>query len=579
MRRRKTTISIAALTALSLVTGCSSNLVADKNGNVITMTIGGEVVTIAGTKVLDNYLKTPAGLKSYYDAVYEVVVRELFEQPNQATKRNDIYNKAKRDVESTKEKARSNASNGGSYDKELKALLESEGVKDLKELEEKKAYSHMTTELKDQFFDGGTGSWAPNAWQQLVIGERDGNGDLILNEDNQPTYAGYLNERLPYHVRHILIKVGAGRNTIYDATITKDDATKLGSAISALAKRTANVTFGRLALEISEDEGSAKEYGDLKIMDAKTEFVNEFKLGVYTYEGIFANKDTEDKLAIPTDVKNYFQNDVGLAEIPFEAAEKLIEVAEKEKDLQGNKVNDGEAKYFPRNVYFNKYFNLHNVAVITPKKIDAALEDPTYAGYAGFQTVAALGKKVLTDEKGNVILMVRAGSNGGYEGVHFISVERSALDEEVGGVNLEEYYSIDIPDANDPAAENTFVNFFRQDTSSYKSRADYLKNQIKNFDSRIDDRIFTLLYDQLNVKIHNADLETAIFNYIDAQYISTRFNDTFQRNRAWREYKEYIQNQESERGRLIAEACAIDFDNGNSNASYTDPNGACYYAK
>ena len=562
MRRRKATISIAALTALTLVTGCSSNLVEDKNGNVITMSIGDQVVSIAGSELLDDYLKTPAGLKSYYDAVYETVVRELFEQPTQATKRNDIYNKAKRDVESTKEKARSNASNGGSYDKELETLLNAEGVETLKELEEKKAYVHMQTELKDQFFDGGTGAWIENAWDTLVSGDQD--------------YAGYLAERLPYHVRHILIKVGAGRNTFTDATITKDDATKLGSAVSALAKRTANVTFGRLALEISEDEGSAKEFGDLKIMDIKTEFVNEFKLGVYTYEGIFAGKDATNKLGIPSDVKTFFDTEVGLAEVPFEAAEKLVEVAEKEKDALGNEVNDGKTEYFPRNIYFNKYFNMHNVAVVTPTKIGVVGEDPVYANYAGFQFVPELGKKVLTDESGNVVLMVRAGSNGGYEGVHFITVERSALD----ATGLADYYSIDIPDINDPLAADTFVNYFRQDTSSYKSRADYLKNQIKNFDSRIDDRIFTLLYDQLDVEIHDKDLEKAIFAYIDAQYVSARNSDGIARNNKWVEYMNYIDNQNNLRDhRLVAESCAVDFDNASSSSSYTDPTGACYYVK
>lgn len=588
MRRRKATISIAALTALTLITGCSSNLVADKNGNVITMNVGDRVVTIAASDLLDDYLKTTAGVKSYYDAVYEVVVRELFEKPSQATKRNDIYNKAKRDVESTKEKARGNAENGGSYDKELKALLETEGVETIKELEEKKAYEHMQVELKNQFFDGGEGSWAPNAWEQLVVGERDELGALILDENSEPTYAGYLNERLPYHIRHILIKVGAGSNAIYDASITKDDAIKLGSALTSLANRAEYQTFGRLAQQISEDDGSAKEFGDLKIMDSKTQFVNEFKLGVYAFEGIF-NQDhaaaAKAKLNIPTEAKTFFQN-LGLAEVPYEAALKLIEVSDIEKDTNGNKVNDGEAKYFPRNVYFNKYFNRHNVAVVTPTSVDPAsnngLANPAYAALPGFTAVTELGgQKVLTDEKGNVILMVRAGSNGGYEGVHFISIERSALVETEDGVSLEEYYTIKLP--SDPTfpkdgttAKDTFVNFFRQDTSSYKNRADYVKEQIKGFDPRISDRIFTLLYDELNVSIHNDVLEQAIFDYIDAQFESSRFNDAYQSKQAWNTYTEYVEQQEVLRTRLIPEACAINFETGG--VDYNE-GGICYYAK
>jgi len=587
MRRRKTTISIAALTALTLITSCSGNLVGDKNGNVITMTIGDQVVTIAASDLLDDYLKTPNGVKSYYDAVYEVVVRELFEKGNQATKRNDVYNKAKRDVESTKEKARGNAENGGSYDEELKALLTAEGVETLKEFEEKKAYEHMTVELKNQFFDGGEGSWAPDAWKELVVGERE-DGVLVTDVNGDPTYAGYLNERLPYHVRHILIKVSAGANAVYDASITKDDAIKLGSAVTSLANRADYESFGRLAKQISEDEGSAKEFGDLKIMDAQTQFVNEFKLGLYAFEGIYnQNYDapTKAKLNIPSDAKNYFET-LGLVEVPYEAALKLIDVADVQKDVNGNEVNDGVAKFFPRNVYFNKYFNRHNVAVITPTSVDPnsdnGLVNPAYEALKGFTAVDELGgKKVLTDENGNVILMVRAGSNGGYEGVHFISIERSALVEVEGGVSLEEYYTIKLPgDANYPKAgavdKDTFVNFFRQDTSSYKNRADYVKEQIKGFDPRINDRIFTLLYDELDVKIHDATLEGAIFNYIDAQFASSRFNEAYQRNQAWNTYTEFVESQQVQRGRLVPEACAINFTVGG--ADYNE-GGICYYAK
>ncbi len=589
MRRRKATISIAALTALTLITGCSGNLVEDKNGNVITMTIGDETVQIAAGDLLDDYLGTTAGVKSYYDAVYEVVVRELFEKSSQATTRNDIYNQAKRDVESTKEKARSNADNGGSYDEELEALLDAEGVEDLTELEEKKAYEHMQTELKDQFFEGGEGSWAPNAWTELVVGERDTNGDLVTDENGDPTYAGYLNERLPYHVRHILIKVGAGSNAVYDASITKDDAIRLGSAVTSLANRAEYESFGRLARQISEDDGSAAEFGDLKIMDAKTEFVNEFKLGVYTFEGIYNQAHdaaTKAKLNIPTEAQTTFTN-LGLTEVPYEAALNLIDVADVEKDANGNEVNDGEAKYFPRNIYFNKYFNRHNVAVITPTSVDPnsdnGLANASYEGLPGFTAVDELGgKKVLTDEKGNVILMVRAGSNGGYEGVHFISIERSALVEEEDGVSLEEYYTIKLPgDPNYPTTtegdnKDTFVNFFRQDTSSYKNRADYVTQQIKGFDSRIDDRIFTLLYEELDVTVHDQTLETAIFDYIDAQYASSRFNDTYQLNNSWNTYSEYIEQQEVLRERLVPEACAINFETGG--ADYSE-GGICYYAK
>lgn len=571
MRRRKTTISIAALTALTLITGCSSNLVEDTNGNVLTMTIGDKTVSIKADDLLDDYLQSQTGLKSYYDAVYEVVVRELFEQSDQTANRNEAYDKAEVEVKSTTEKARANASGGGSYDKELDALLQAEGVETLDEYREKKAYEFMKTELKDQYFDG-TSTWATGSWDDLV-------------ED-------YLNERLPYHVRHILIKVGAGSNTIYNATITKDDARNLGSAVRSLATRAQNETFGTLAKSISQDEGSAKENGDLKIMDIKTGFVNEFKLGVHAYEGIYSNNaalpgDAADKLGIPADHQTFLEN-LGLAEVPYEAALDLVNVADIEKDENGEEVNDGEAKYFPRNVLFNKYFNRHNVAIITPTDVDVNGENgalnPTYQALSGFEMVAELGKEALVDEKGNVILMVRAGSNGGYEGVHFISIERSALVDDVNGVSLEDYYTIKLPkDEGYPTVgdqpADTFVNYFEANDSTYRGRVDYIKEQIKGFDPRVDDRIFSLLFDHLDVELTNSELEGKIFEYIAAQEASSVFNDQFQLEQSWNTYTEYLTQQEFLRAnRLVPETCVVDFETADKSGTAYD-GGVCYYAK
>lgn len=571
MRRRKTTISIAALTALTLITGCSSNLVEDTNGNVLTMTIGDKTVSIKADDLLDDYLQSQTGLKSYYDAVYEVVVRELFEQSDQTANRNEAYDKAEVEVKSTTEKARANASGGGSYDKELDALLQAEGVETLDEYREKKAYEFMKTELKDQYFDG-TSTWATGSWDDLV-------------ED-------YLNERLPYHVRHILIKVGAGSNTIYNATITKDDARNLGSAVRSLATRAQNETFGTLAKSISQDEGSAKENGDLKIMDIKTGFVNEFKLGVHAYEGIYSNNaalpgDAADKLGIPAEHQTFLEN-LGLAEVPYEAALDLVNVADIEKDENGEEVNDGEAKYFPRNVLFNKYFNRHNVAIITPTDADVNGENgalnPTYQALSGFEMVAELGKEALVDEKGNVILMVRAGSNGGYEGVHFISIERSALVDDVNGVSLEDYYTIKLPkDEGYPTVgdqpADTFVNYFEANDSTYRGRVDYIKEQIKGFDPRVDDRIFSLLFDHLDVELANSELEGKIFEYIAAQEASSVFNDQFQLEQSWNTYTEYLTQQEFLRAnRLVPETCVVDFETADKSGTAYD-GGVCYYAK
>ena len=93
MRKPRHIIAGFALTALALV-GCSKDLVADKQGNIVTVTIDGNPVKISAGGMFDDYLTTPAGLKDYYDAVYQVVVRALFAKDEQSAKRTEIYDKA-----------------------------------------------------------------------------------------------------------------------------------------------------------------------------------------------------------------------------------------------------------------------------------------------------------------------------------------------------------------------------------------------------------------------------------------------------------------------------------------------------
>ena len=88
MRKPRHFIAGLALSALLLV-GCSKDLVADKNGNIVTVTIDGNPVHINAGDMFEDYFKSSDGLKDYYDAVYEVVVHALFEEEKQATERTE----------------------------------------------------------------------------------------------------------------------------------------------------------------------------------------------------------------------------------------------------------------------------------------------------------------------------------------------------------------------------------------------------------------------------------------------------------------------------------------------------------
>lgn len=588
MKKRSITVALTALAALTTLSGCNSG-VEKKDGYLLTMTgKNDETVSLSAEDFFNDYLKSRTGIKDYYDALYEVVVRELFEV-KLVTKRAELYEKAKDKVASAKEDAKNNASKESSYDKEFKKILDDNKVKDEKELLEKFAYDLMKVEVKDQFYESGATSWAPEAWNELVVGERDESGNLIL-KDGKPVYEGYLESMIPYHIKHILVKVNAGHNTFYNGAISKENAKKLGGVVKSLATRAEYDTFGKIAKSYSEDEGSGKNFGELDPMTRTTSFVPEFKLGVYAYEGLFSSKATDEekaKLRIPEAASTKLTDEFGLGEIPYEAALKLIEVAEYETDAKGNKVKDGEAIFYPRNIYFNKYFNKHNISVITPNSTNAADEvgtpNPTYEALSGFQAVPELGdKKVLTDEKGNVVLVARAGSSGSYEGVHFIVIERSALINEVDGVTLKDYYTIETPDSdkyprNDEGEVlDTYVNAIATDAKGYKERATKIKNGIKNFDSRIDDRIFMKMMELLNVQIHDEELKEKLEAYLTNEKENALYDANQKMLEEWDNFLIFLDAQEENRieERLVNEACAIAFREAGTAPEYAE-GGIC----
>ncbi len=574
MKKPKRIIALLGLTALTLV-GCEKDLIPSKNSDIVTVTIGEKEVPVPVDNLFDEYLYTADGLLSYYNAVYEVVVRELFEQ-NQTEKRKELYDRAELKVKDVKEDAKNNATGGKKYKDELESILKSHNVEDIDELREKFVYELMETELKDQFYDGGEGTWVYDEtkektnWDELMVGDND--------------YVGYLERRLPYHVRHILVKVGAEANDFVTSKISRDDAVKLSGVIEALANRDEDDRFGLLAEKFSDDEGSAKEFGDLGIMSTKTPFVNEFKLGVYVYDKLY-NQDAgreSDEITMPAEVEDYFTNELGLGEIPYGAHLELYKYRNREKDKDGNEVNDGNAAYYPRNIVFNKYFNNHNVSVIVPHDIDktsatgiGALNNE-FAALRGFREVPELGgKKVLTDENGNVILVVRAGASGSYEGIHFITIERSAIVDVVDGVSLEEYYTVETPGARKfPKDEhgndkNTFVNFLRGDASLYKSRAEKIKSDVKTFDPNIKDRIFEKLVELLDVKFSDEDLKAALDVYLENQRARETYREDKEDSKLWNEWVEYLELQQYTREtRLVSEEYIDVFIAGGPDSDY-----------
>lgn len=562
MNRTKFAIASFALATLVTLSACSNPVTENSDGYLITMKDkDGNSTGYTADQLFGNYRDNEFGVSKFVESVTELVIRNQINQEDAETQalKAEILRKADISVDGVKETARNNAStNGTNYNDELNTLLESYNVEDLEELKDYFAYRTMKQEVEDRYFDDNLSSF--------VVGDEFG--------------PGYLNERLPYHVKHILVKVSAAGADLYNGRITEAEAKKLYAVANRLAIQRNGETFGEVAREMSED-GSKEQFGDLGIMSKATSFVNEFKLGIYAYESVF-NQNPEvlekrDQLNVPESALEYF-DDLGLATIPFHAFVSLDQYANVTKDVNGNPVNNNDALYYPRNIIFNQYFNRHNIAVVTPESLGGGDYN-----YDGFRTVPELNnQRVLTDENGKVILVVRAGTgsgDSGYQGIHFIVVERSALIDVQNGVSLEDYYTTEIPGTpNYPTADGedlvTFVNYNVSTTANYKTRAETVTNEIRNFDRFFNFRMLEQLIAEQEVTFVDEDLEAAVLNYMDVTRRSATFDQNLQEINTWNTYIEFLQYQTFQRQRLIDTDCAYAY--LNNDGGLFNQGGVCY---
>jgi hypothetical protein len=580
-------------------------------------------------ELFDSYLKSSSGVSTLFDSVYKVVVRNYFiTDPEGIAAYSDIEKGADNDVAGVKSKAESAADdNGTKYKDEFEKQLDTYGVEDEKELWEHFAYQRMTSEFEDQFYEGNIG-FIRDAKKAAV--------------DNELKYSGYLEKMAPYHVRHILVKVSANANALYNGEISESEAKKIANVGESLAN--GSETFGSLARLFSEDTTSAEKFGDLGIMSKSTSFINEFKLGVYAYEAIHNSTtlaEAKAGLEISDEMKDDYVDVLGsetIGTIPYEAFEKLNDYSEVTKDENSFTVNEGKAFFYPRNIIFNKYFNRHDVSVITPNSLVpgtivgsevqnenfVGVYNATYDGYSGFKHVPGLNidvdgnsvvntdDKVLTTKDGKVVLAVRGGTagEGGYQGFHFIVVERSAFDDDANNVSLSEYYTTYYPTQKDYPTyvsgdpqyvadsknyKPTYVNFLDQQVKDYKSRAESVEGEIKGFDANLKYYIYEKLASEQKIVFNDIlkyvnssgdevtiDLAATIQNWIKATRDQADFNTRQSWEESWQQYVEYLAQQNALRvsGKLLSETCAIEYQSAVKTAALWDvKGGACYNDK
>ncbi|MBP5694956.1 MAG: peptidylprolyl isomerase [Bacilli bacterium] len=485
MKNRKKVISLALTALTTIALSSCDNISWNKEGVILSYTYQGESYKLTTDDVLAKYVNEDrtSHAQAFYNALYEIVVRTSFEEGGILSDyMADVTESTENTIASEKEKAEDANQNWYDY-------LTTKGYNEANMTNEQKdkefyldtIYSEMTSKVDEEFLD------TFKAWDSSDFTDQD---ELNLQKEYNLLWGkeGYLENYVPYHVKHILVKAEATQDYAYShGHISSDNAHKLYETVMRL---TEGVAFAEVAKNYSDDTGSASSGGDY-IMSASTGFVNEFKLGTYTWdlllhnqyvnaqgEGLDEQYDAKlENLHIPDNVKDNLV-EFGATFIPIGVLQKLEETKDVTTFGGGKTVYGGDEDYLPRNIYFNKYFQNRNVGFITYEEAwtsaeligTGSLNNPqnSVAGYtkradnisgndvftdiddtghyatkgtaSNIEGVSAdnfeeytfkidgntVTKKILVDDERNPILVVRNKESSG--GIHFIVVERSGFD-------------------------------------------------------------------------------------------------------------------------------------------------------
>ncbi|MCQ2776569.1 MAG: peptidylprolyl isomerase [Bacilli bacterium] len=625
MKKSKLSLGLVTsfIAAMSL-TAC--NEVTKKDGALVTFTPygGGEAVEVVSDAMYQKYRKSTDGISKFYNQILEVLIRYEYQNGKLegALDIKDIEAKADSDVKAQKQKAKDAAStNGTTYDKEWDAILENYGVENAKELKEVFIYNREKEDITKWYLNSNIDQLR----KEFIGVDKDGNKVETKAES-----------ALPYHIRHILVKTESGAKDFDNGAISATEANHLFNAISKL--KDGKQSFAQVAYDESDDGSGKDSYGDVGIMTALVtsggtlQMVSEFQLGIYAYDAILTGKNNQainDGLGVNGKYKDTektiaetYKEITDLVKVPYAAVESIYKYKDMEKDDYGNELSEGNPLLYPRNIIWNKYFNHHQAFVITNaqpnvgdnkngsseadaeataaqfKNLTTTTYDDLGARFQYVENVSANeNEKVLTDGEGNVIIGVRSEY-----GIHLMVIQKSIYDYNDPNVSLEEYYTTEVPSNDnkdyprneDGSEKSTYVNFINTtNTNDYNTRATKVKDQIKQFDSTYDYRLYESLMNKYaaNIKFNGEEgkgLDKAIERYLEVTRATKSHNQEDKLNGVWESYLELLELQEDTRDNfyayeenkyrttMVPEGCAVNFHNGG--ADYEE-GGKCYYGK
>ena len=572
MKKSKLSIGlISCLLSVGTLAGCDT-LKSSSDGVLLSYTIDGVEgeQQLTADWVLGEYYNDSSKYQAIYDTIYSVIARNYFAKDRETVNYHGtevklgksqmatIERDAKEKVSDDKDTAQSNAdANNTKYKKEFEAILESKGVDSEEELLEK-----YIEELQKETFEN-------NFYTYKIEDIKNGKDDVKI--DDKQFWTGYLNDKLPYHVSHILVKLDDTSDTNYhNGTISEANAERLYNVIDELGA--GSKKFAKIAMTYNEDPGSKDKEGDLGIMDYDTSFINEFKLGIYAYEQFYKGTTvTGTKLAVTPEIASNYKkaakdafnlaSEDDIPTVDKSVFDELKAVAKEDKDENGKPVIENAALVYPRNIIYNKYLNRHAVFFI----------EGTGTNYK--QAFGTSGPTVLCadGDATKPIIAVRA-SSGGEQEIHLMVVNRSPfVATDANGVSLTDYYTTFYP-AQDfyptyPAGHakegqkiDSYVNFLTNEASDTKNRAEEFASKLKSYDSdKLGKYIFLKYMQEEQVTFKDAKLQEALMKWIKTSIEKSEEEKSESWTKTWNEYIDKLVRQNSERKKLVPEACRLAF--------------------
>ncbi|MBR4378350.1 MAG: peptidylprolyl isomerase [Bacilli bacterium] len=575
MKKSKLSLGlISCLLSVGTLAGCDT-LKSSSDGVLLSYTVDGVEGKITADEILGDYYNDSTKYQAIYDTIYSVIARNYFAQdretvnyhgtevklgkPQMAT----IERDAKEKVSDDKDTAQTNAdTNNTKYKKEFEAILESKGVDSEEELLEK-----YIEELQKETFEN-------NFYTYKIEDIKNGKDDVKL--DDKQFWNGYLNDQLPYHVSHILVKLADTSDTNYhNGTISEANAERLYNVIDELGAGAKK--FAKIAMTYNEDPGSKDKEGDLGIMDLSTSFINEFKLGIYAYEQFYlgtnvsAYPDFKVSDEIAASYKSaaqeafYLENDTDIPTVKASVFDELKAVAKDETDDEGKTVIENATLVYPRNIIYNKYLNRHAVFFIEG-------EGTNYKKAFGDTKPAVL---CADGDVTKPIIAVRA-SSGGEQEIHLMVVNRSPfVATDANGVSLTDYYTTFYPAQDfyptdtDGKKLQTYVNFLTNEASDTKNRAEEFASKLKSYDSdKLGKYIFLKYMQEEHIEFKDSALKDALMKWIKTSVEKSAEEKKESWTKTWNEYIDKLVRQNSERSKLVPQACRIGFKKANTTKTF-----------